>query len=404
MKAGILLLLLFIFSFQVNAQRADCIFKKPPQISIHFGSGAIADPNIEYLSNYDRVRSSCPTDGHYSFASFTSECFRGDWFNLDEDHTPADASGNMLIVNSSYNTGTFFKTTVTGLKGGMIYQFGMWLMNVCRITDKCPFPLLPNLHIRLQTSTGKIVAQFVTGEIARVPAPKWAQHTAVFTMPSSETSLTLVMVNNQPGGCGNDFAVDDITFTECTKPPPVVKAAAKPPVVRKQPTAATKQVAKKPTTATVKTPPQRNVKVVTPQRDSQSISPPVVSLKPRSFPPPPAALRTRTNDVVKRIETEAGQITVNLYDNGEIDGDTISIYHNNVRIMSHARLSAKPVSISIAIDPANPHHEVVMVAENLGSIPPNTSLMIITAGNKRYEVFISSTEQRNAKVVFDLKE
>jgi hypothetical protein len=275
-------------------------------------------------------------------------------------------------------------------------------MNVCRITDKCPFPLLPNLQIKLETSAGRVVAQFVTGEIARVPAPKWAQHTAVFTMPASETSLTLVMINNKPGGCGNDFAVDDITFTECTKPPPVAKTTPKPVVVKKQPAPPARQVTKKPTTAPVKTPPQRNVKVVTPQRDTQAISPPVVNLKPRSFPPPPPVLRTRTNDVVKRIETGTGRITINLYDNGEIDGDTISIYHNNVRIMSHARLSAKPVSISIAIDPANPHHELVMVAENLGSIPPNTSLMIITAGDKRYEVFISSTEQRNAKVVFDL--
>jgi len=45
-----------------------------------------------------------------------------------------------------------------------------------------------------------------------------------------------------------------------------------------------------------------------------------------------------------------------------------------------------------------------MVANNLGSIPPNTSIMIITANNKRYEVFISSSEQENAKVVIDLKE
>jgi len=51
-----------------------------------------------------------------------------------------------------------------------------------------------------------------------------------------------------------------------------------------------------------------------------------------------------------------------------------------------------------------PHHELVMVADNLGSIPPNTSLMIVTAGAKRYEVFISSTKQKNAKVVLDLKE
>jgi hypothetical protein len=60
--------------------------------------------------------------------------------------------------------------------------------------------------------------------------------------------------------------------------------------------------------------------------------------------------------------------------------------------------------MSITVDEAHPHHELIMVAENLGSIPPNTSLMIITAGTKRYQVFISSNEQKNAKVIFDLKE
>jgi len=44
-----------------------------------------------------------------------------------------------------------------------------------------------------------------------------------------------------------------------------------------------------------------------------------------------------------------------------------------------------------------------MVADNLGEIPPNTSVMIINAAGVRYEVFISSTEQRNAKVVIELK-
>jgi hypothetical protein len=47
---------------------------------------------------------------------------------------------------------------------------------------------------------------------------------------------------------------------------------------------------------------------------------------------------------------------------------------------------------------------VVMVAENLGSIPPNTSVMIVTTGSKKHQVYISSTEQKNAKIVFDLKE
>ena len=52
------------------------------------------------------------------------------------------------------------------------------------------------------------------------------------------------------------------------------------------------------------------------------------------------------------------------------------------------------------MDETQPEHELVMVAENLGRIPPNTSLMVVTAGDKRYEVRITSTEQKNAVVRF----
>jgi hypothetical protein len=95
---------------------------------------------------------------------------------------------------------------------------------------------------------------------------------------------------------------------------------------------------------------------------------------------------------------------VNLFDNGEIDGDTVSIYHNNRLIVSKALLSQKAVTVNININKGQPHHELVMVAENLGSIPPNTALMIVSAGSKKHEVFISSTKQKNAKVVLDLKQ
>jgi hypothetical protein len=141
-----------------------------------------------------------------------------------------------------------------------------------------------------------------------------------------------------------------------------------------------------------------------PKKDSQAYSTPVVRRRLQAFPPPPSVLTTRTNTLVKQIETGAGEIKIDLYDNGEIDGDTVSIYHNNTLLMSHARLSQKPLTARIAVNKDHPHHELIMVAENLGSIPPNTSLMIITAGSKRYQVFISSTETKNAKVIFDLKE
>ena len=108
--------------------------------------------------------------------------------------------------------------------------------------------------------------------------------------------------------------------------------------------------------------------------------------------------------MVKQIQVESGDINIRLYDNGDIDDDTVSIFHNNTLLKSKVRLSQNPISFTIPIDSTKPHHELVMVAENLGSIPPNTSLMIVTVGTKRYEIFISSSETKNAKIIFDLKE
>jgi hypothetical protein len=404
-KKLLFLLFLLPFTFQMKAQPLNCTFAKP-FITIHFGSGTVRDLNTTLPSNYGRVTSSCPTDGHYTYTSYTSDCFQGDWFTLAEDHTPEDVRGNMLLVNASWNTGPFLSTTIKSLKKNTTYELALWLMNVCRISDKCPFPLLPNITIRLQSTTGKTVAQFSTGELKRGQVPMWKQYKALFTTPPSETTYILTMINNTPGGCGNDFALDDITFRECIKEEPVLLRVLKPTVVVKKQTPVTRPILKKELSTPAKT--QTSVSQPTKQKAQKLPAPipgtPVPKPKTLVFTIQPPELATRANPIIKQIETEEGEIKIDLYDNGEIDGDSVSIYHNHILLISHAKLSEKPITLNIAIDAAHPHHEIIMVADNLGSIPPNTSLMIVTTGTKKYQVFIASTQQQNAKVVFDLKE
>lgn len=406
-------LLILPFAFHSKAQQDNCTLKKPV-ITIHFGSGTVG-VNKVVSSRYEQVASYCPTDGHYTYTSHTGDCFGGDWFTVTEDHTPGDVNGNMLLVNSSPGNGVFLRTAVNGLKGGTRYEFSVWMMNVCRITEKCPFPLLPDITIHLQTAEGKNVALLATGEVLRHKEPRWTEYQFLFTTPPSATNLNLIMVNNAPGGCGNDFALDDITFKECIKPPPVAAAPRKTtPAIKKQSTTSkpvVKKVTKPPVQKPVTKPANKPAVKPTPKPpiaklkiDSPKYPAPEVKQRTVVFPPAPPVLRNRTNSLVKQIETEAGQIRIDLYDNGEIDDDTVSIYHNNALLASRARLSQKPITFRISIDDAHPHHELIMVAENLGSIPPNTSLMIVTAGEERYEVFISSTKQKNAKVVLNLKE
>ncbi|HEX8609346.1 MAG TPA: hypothetical protein VF679_11965, partial [Pedobacter sp.] len=106
------------------------------------------------------------------------------------------------------------------------------------------------------------------------------------------------------------------------------------------------------------------------------------------------------NDLVKTLVVTSNEITVKLYDNGEIDDDTITVYMDDKVILSKKRLSATPLTMTLKMDEYNAEHILVMVAENLGRIPPNTSLMIVNDGDKRHEVRITSTEQKNAMVRF----
>jgi hypothetical protein len=114
----------------------------------------------------------------------------------------------------------------------------------------------------------------------------------------------------------------------------------------------------------------------------------------------PPTLTERKAELVKIIKVDTGTIKLDFYDNGQIDGDTISVYVNNMPVVSNQRLTAKPISVKVKIDPKRTEQEVIMVGENLGSIPPNTALMIVNAGEKRYQLYLTSDEQKNAMVRF----
>ena len=232
--------------------------------------------------------------------------------------------------------------------------------------------------------------------------------------------------------------------TAVKKPPVVAKSAAKPPTttsgtntVKKTttPSATTKPIKKpvntppaststKTTTTPVKkpvtTPPTSTSRKTTTQKpDTQKPvvknTPPVASnrnptVKIVSIDSSkkvenkaaviPRVLLTRQNELVKTITTPANEITIDLYDNGTIDNDTVSVYLDKKLVVTKQRLTGKPISIKFPLDENNMYHELVMVAENLGEIPPNTSLMVVKAGSKHYEVRITSNEQKNAVVIF----
>lgn len=115
-------------------------------------------------------------------------------------------------------------------------------------------------------------------------------------------------------------------------------------------------------------------------------------------------IEQRSKKLIQLIEVDEPNFTVELYDNGQVDGDTVSLFFNDRLMVSRKRLSTTPITIELNIDADRENNELVMFAENMGSIPPNTALMVVTVRDKRYEVNITSTEQSNGAVRFKLKQ
>jgi PKD repeat protein len=111
-------------------------------------------------------------------------------------------------------------------------------------------------------------------------------------------------------------------------------------------------------------------------------------------------INQRVKNVIQTIPIANDSIAVYFYDNAEIDGDSITISFNNFVIEKNLLLSAKGKKYILHLDKTLSFNELVMYAENQGSIPPNTALMLIYDGEKRYELHITSTDNTNGTVVF----
>ena len=115
----------------------------------------------------------------------------------------------------------------------------------------------------------------------------------------------------------------------------------------------------------------------------------------------PWVLLGRENKLIKRLTTSSKKITLDLYDNGTIDNDTIIIYDNNKVIANLKRLSYKAIHVELEFTTGQ--HDIIIVAHNMGSIPPNTALVVLNDANSRQEFFITTTNKVNAKFEFVYK-
>ncbi|KYP14843.1 hypothetical protein [Flavihumibacter sp. CACIAM 22H1] len=113
-------------------------------------------------------------------------------------------------------------------------------------------------------------------------------------------------------------------------------------------------------------------------------------------------MKQRSTEIVQTLVLDSPTVKIDLYDNAEIDNDTVTIYLNNELLLYQQRLTNHALSISIKAV-AGQEYELVMYADNLGSIPPNTALMTVSSGRDKFEVRLSASDKKNAAVRFRVR-
>ena len=132
-----------------------------------------------------------------------------------------------------------------------------------------------------------------------------------------------------------------------------------------------------------------------------AVEKPVMTKKAEPVDPTAATdAAKRKVENIQALYFKSDSLQLTLYDNGEVDGDTVSVIMNGTVIMPRVGLSTNAVKKTIYTRDAGDSIQLVMYAETLGSLPPNTGLLIVYDGNDRYEIRFSGDMQKSSGIVF----
>lgn len=193
-----------------------------PIFTENFGSGTTQGPALAPGTTTYTYGDDMPHDGEYNLHWRTNiGGFAGNWHNAP-DHTPDTEpdgfEGKSLIINAAYAPGAFYRRAVSGLCVNTTFEFSSWIMNILNINNgSCTGNERPvNVSFEIwNAAETAIIASGTTGPIFGTAIPTWTQYAITFTMPPGQTDVVLIMRNNGIGGCGNDLALDDISFRAC---------------------------------------------------------------------------------------------------------------------------------------------------------------------------------------------
>jgi len=215
-------LICLLHSMEIQAQNPWCTGSTSVPVLLEtFGAGSnpgAALPNG--VTNYSYV-GTYPMDGNYTISNTTGFLDNPGpaYWHSNPDHT-GNQNGYMMVVNANATPGEFYRKQVTGLCPNSTYIFSAWAANVNTrdVHAFCdPNYIFPDILFKIEDPSGILLGSQTSGQLPiDTNGLGWKQYGFSFKTPASgQSSVNLVLVNNAPGGCGNDLVLDDISFYIC---------------------------------------------------------------------------------------------------------------------------------------------------------------------------------------------
>src|SRR5690606_28031363 len=114
--------------------------------------------------------------------------------------------------------GEFYRIRVSGLCENTRFRFSAWIAHANTPQECGGDPMPAKVRFLIEDSDGNAVnVPYDTGDIWATSSPVWNNYGFEFDT-GNQTEFDLVLINDNPGGCGNDLAIDDIQFTPCGPP------------------------------------------------------------------------------------------------------------------------------------------------------------------------------------------
>lgn len=194
-------------------------------------NGSLGDPilNMTFGTSHGKLPASatgfdytggCPKKGEYTLSNLIFGCGEDKtWLMMAGDHT-RDLNGNYMLVNAQSGDGIttptiVYQDTVRNLCTSINYVFAAWVTNVLQHIS-CGGNAVPaSLSFKVTTLSNVVLGTYDTGNIPIVDEKTWKQYGLSFQLPSGQSAVVLTVFTNKKFGCGQAFAIDDITLNAC---------------------------------------------------------------------------------------------------------------------------------------------------------------------------------------------